>query len=73
VTYTWTIEQTGDLFHIRREDGLQVSPAPRAKLLQALQPHGIIGGLFDDVCSQLDETRKATVSVTLARGGLRQL
>lgn len=65
----WTIERIDDLYHIRRTDGR--GPTTKDQLARALQPHGIIGKLYEEVCRQLDGTGKAEVSVTM--GKLRQL
>jgi hypothetical protein len=73
MTYTWTIKREGELYRISRNDGLEVTPAPRSKLRQALEPHGILGDLYDEVCRQLDATGEATASPALMRGGIRQL
>jgi hypothetical protein len=69
----WTIERIDDLYHIRRTDGRgpKLTPATKDQLARALQPHGIIGKLYEEVCRQLDGTGKAEVSVTM--GNLRQL
>jgi hypothetical protein len=68
----WTIEQIGDLYHIRRTEGSgpKLTPATKAQLSRALQPHGIVGSLYEEVCRQLEDTGKAGVSVTMVK--LRQ-
>ena len=72
MNHSWTIKKEGDLHRIRRDDGIEVAPARRTDLFRALQPHGIVGSLFDDVCRQLDETGEAAVTPVLLKGGLRQ-
>ena len=73
MTYTWTIKKDGDVFRIRRNDGIEVTPATLSQLPQALHCHGILGDLYDDVCRQLIETGEATATVLLAAGGIRQV
>ena len=71
MSHKWTVEQIRDLHHIRRDDGIEMTPASRSQLARALQPHGIIGDLYEDVCRQLEETGKAEVGVTMV--SMRQL
>lgn len=71
VSHKWTVERIDDLYRIRRDDGLEMTPATRDQLRRALQPHGIIGELYEDVCRQLNDTGEAEVSVATVR--LRQL
>jgi len=70
-TYEWTIEQRGNFFYLRRDDGVEPPSPSRSFLSQALYPHRIIGDKYNEVCRQLNETGRAKVSVTI--GGFRQL
>ncbi len=67
VSHRWTIERIDDLYlyGIRRDDGIEMTPATRNQLPRALRTHGIIGELYEDVCRQLNDTGKAEVSVTM--------
>lgn len=58
---------------MRRSDGIEVTPAPRGHLGQALGGHWIDGEQYEDVLRQLAATGKAEVTVTRVKGGLRQL
>lgn len=72
MTYSWTIKKDGDLYRMRRNDGVEPTPAKLSQLPLALPCHGIVGDLYDDVCRQLGETGEAIVTVTLSRSGIRQ-
>jgi hypothetical protein len=73
VTYEWTIWKEGELYRMRRNDGVEPAPARLSQLPIALPCHGIMGDLYNDVCRQLNESGKATVDVMLSNIVIRQL
>lgn len=72
VTYTWNIWRDGNVYRMRRSDGIEVTPAPVGQLGRALGCHLILAEQYDDVLRQLIATGTAETTVTLTKGGLRQ-
>ena len=73
VKYAWVIWREGDLYRMRRSDGVEVTPAPVGQLGRALSCHLILNEQYEDVVQQLVASWCAEVEVTLLRGGLRQI
>ena len=57
----FNVEQIGDQCLITREDGL-VQCAPRSRLRQQMEPHGVMDDKYKDLSRQLDSTGKGTVT-----------
>jgi hypothetical protein len=72
-TFTWSIWRDGNVYRMRRSDGVEVTPAPVGQLARALGCHLILAEQYSDVLQQLIATGKAETTVTLLKGGLRQL
>jgi hypothetical protein len=72
-TFTWSISRDGNVYRMRRSDGVKVTPAPVGQVGKALGCHLILAEQYDDVLRQLIATGKAETTVTLLKGGLRQL
>jgi hypothetical protein len=72
-TFIWSIWRDGDVYRMRRSDGVEVTPAPVGQLGRALGCHLVLAEQYDDVLRQLIATGKAETTVTLFKGGLRQL
>ncbi len=70
VNRIWTLERIAGYYHFRSNDALNGTLATKRQLAQALQLHGIVGSLYEDVCLQLCALGKAEVEVTMIK--LRQ-
>jgi hypothetical protein len=57
----WHVELKGDLCVITRDDGKVQKEIPRSMLKQQMEPYGVVGDLYDDLCDQLDGRGRATV------------
>jgi hypothetical protein len=59
--FNWHVQQIGNMCIITREDGVIHQVAPRRRLRQQMEPHGVLDDIYVDLCNQLDSARKGTV------------
>jgi len=60
--FNWHVQQIGNMCIITREDGLIHQVAPRRRLRQQMESHGVVDDIYVALCNQLDSARKATVT-----------